>query len=177
MKTVTLKINHLGDMKNLNRSEKNKGIKDRVLRDIRTLFESDKEDYYKPIRNGNAFSSNYIEYESNRNNDKILLIDDYLDKIEPYLNDLIDNHRTQGEWKIQLTMAITFISSKYFEETRNMPTKSDNIEHMMGNETNEIIEELFNSLLQRYQKGLEEKMRGSNFFMIVLIYCITNFIE
>ena len=34
---------------------------------------------------------------------------------------------------------------------------------MIGNETDEIIEELFNSLLQRYQGGLEEKMRGSDF--------------
>ena len=29
----------------------------------------------------------------------------------------------------------------------------------MGNETNEIIEELFDSLLQNYKKGLEEKMK------------------
>ena len=42
-----------------------------------------------------------------------------------------------------------------------MHTKSDNIEFMLGNETNEIIEELFESLLQKYQEGLEEKMRGS----------------
>ena len=33
----------------------------------------------------------------------------------------------------------------------------------MGNETNEIIEEHFKSLLQRYQEGLEESMRGSEF--------------
>ena len=26
-----------------------------------------------------------------------LSIEDYLDKIRPYLNDLINNHRTQGE--------------------------------------------------------------------------------
>ena len=53
-----------------------KGINDKVLRDIRTLYESDKEDDYKPIRIGNAFSSNYIEYESNGDKDKILFIDD-----------------------------------------------------------------------------------------------------
>ena len=58
-----------------------KGINDKVLRDIRTLYESDKEDDYKPIRIGNAFSSNYIEYESNGDKDKILFIDDYLDRI------------------------------------------------------------------------------------------------
>ena len=37
-----------------------------------------------------------------------------------------------------------------------MRTRSDNIEIMMGSETNEIIEELLESLLQRYQEGLEE---------------------
>ena len=34
---------------------------------------------------------------------------------------------------------------------------------MMGSETDEIIEELFESLLQRYQEGLEESMRGIEF--------------
>ena len=63
--------------------KKNKTIKDirkensntgKILRDIRTLLESDNEDYYKPIRIGNAFSSNYIEYESNGDKDKTLSI-------------------------------------------------------------------------------------------------------
>ena len=35
-----------------------------------------------------------------------------------------------------------FISSKDSDETRTMHTKSDNIEIMIGNETDEIIEEL-----------------------------------
>ena len=43
---------------------------------------------------------------------------------------------------------------------RTMHTKSDNIEIMMDSETDQIIKESFKSLLQRYQKGLEEKMRG-----------------
>ena len=33
----------------------------------------------------------------------------------------------------------------------------------MGSKTDEIIEELFESLLQRYQEGLEKSMRGSEF--------------
>ena len=37
-----------------------------------------------------------------------------LDEIKPYLNDLIDNHKTKGEWKIQLIMAVNFIFSKDF---------------------------------------------------------------
>ena len=36
---------------------------------------------------------------------------------------------------------------------------SDNTEIFIGNETSKIIEELFKSLLQKYQEGLEEKMR------------------
>ena len=34
---------------------------------------------------------------------------------------------------------------------------------MVGNKTDEIIEEFFKSLLQRYQEGLEESMKGSEF--------------
>ena len=49
------------------------------------------------------------------------------------------------------------------DETRTIHKKSDNIEIMMGSETDEIIEELFKSLLKRYQEGLEESMRVSEF--------------
>ena len=34
---------------------------------------------------------------------------------------------------------------------------------MMGSETDDIIDELFKSLLQKYQEGLKESMRGSEF--------------
>ena len=34
---------------------------------------------------------------------------------------------------------------------------------MVGSETDQIIEEFFKSLLQRYQEGLEESMKGSEF--------------
>ena len=100
--------------------------------------------------------------------------------IIPYLRDMINNHKnpmnlkvhsragtinykTQfGEWKIQLTAGINFISSRDFNETRIMHTKSDNIEIMMASETNDIIIELIDSLLQKYQEGLRV-MRGSEF--------------
>ena len=44
-----------------------------------------------------------------------------------------------------------------------MRIHSDNIEIMMISETDEIIEGLFKYLLQRYQEGLEESMKGSEF--------------
>ena len=43
----------------------------------------------------------------------------------------------------------------------------------MGSKTDEIIEELFESLLQRYQEELEKPMRRSEFILLVLMYCIT----
>ena len=58
-------------------------------------------------------------------------------------------------------MSINLISSK--DETCNMHTKSDNIEIMMGSETDDIIDEHFNFFLQKYQEGLEESMRRSEF--------------
>ena len=65
---------------------------------------------------------------------------------------------------IQLTMAINFISSKPdSDETRIMHTKGNNTEIMIGSNTNWVIEELFRSLLVKYQENLEEKMSGSEF--------------
>ena len=60
-------------------------------------------------------------------------------------------------------MTTNFISSKDSDETRTMHTKSDNIEIIMGSETDEIIGEFFKSLLQKHQEGLEESMKGSEF--------------
>ena len=108
--------------------------------------------YYKPTKANDAFNINYIEYESKGDKNKPLSIKEYFNMIRPYLRDIINDHKTQGEckvhsgntvidyktqeeWKIQLTMIIIFISSIDSDETRTMRTKSNNIEIMMGNET------------------------------------------
>ena len=44
-----------------------------------------------------------------------------------------------------------------------MHTRSNNVEIMVGSETNEIIKHLFEPFLQKYQEGVEESMRGSEF--------------
>ena len=69
-----------------------------------------------------------------------------------------------------LTIAIKFVSCKGSDETRIMHSKSDIAEIIMNGETDEIIEELFESLLQGYQEGLEEKMKGKEFLLMVLYY-------
>ena len=122
------------------------------------------EDYYKPTIVKGACSNNYIQYESKGDKDKILTIREYLNMIRPYLLDMINDYKNKGEWTIQLSAEINFISSKSdFDETRIMHTKSDNLEIMIGSDTNEVIEHHFKSLLQRYLENLEEKMKGSEF--------------
>ena len=44
-----------------------------------------------------------------------------------------------------------------------MYTKSDNLEIVMGNETDKIIKELFKSFLQKNQEGLSKSMKGNDF--------------
>ena len=44
-----------------------------------------------------------------------------------------------------------------------MYTKSDNIEIRIGDDINDVIKELFKSILKRYQENLQEKTRGLEF--------------
>ena len=55
-------------------------------RDIRILVEQE-EDYYKPKIVSSIWNNNYIDYESN--GDKNVSLDEYLNKIKPYLKDII----------------------------------------------------------------------------------------
>ena len=89
----------------------------------------------------------YIEYISERDEYKTLSPEEYLDIIRPYLKDLINDHKTSGEWKIQLVMLNRCISSKNFEETWFVYSASDNIEIFMGSDTDEVIDILFDTML------------------------------
>ena len=65
---------------------------------------------------------------------------------------------------MQLTIEVNFISLKPgSDETRIMYTKSDNIEIMFRDDNDDIIEQLFESLLQKYEENLQNKMKRSEF--------------
>ena len=64
-------------------------MKDKIIRDITTLFEQQEEDYYWPKRGNSFCNNNYIEYESNGDKKCSLSLDEYFNKIEPYLRDII----------------------------------------------------------------------------------------
>ena len=53
-----------------------------------------------------------------------------------------------------------------------MHSKSENIEIVINDEPDEVIEELFQSLLFMYQIGLETSLRGSDFIFdcVQLLY-------
>ena len=72
--------------------------------------------------------------------------------MEVHSGNVVIDYKTQGEWKIQLSMTINFISSKDSDEIRTRHTKSNNMQIMMGNETHEVVEKLFKSLLKNIKK-------------------------
>ena len=100
--------NIIKSIRNLFKLKKeNKTIKDRIIKDIRSLFKQE-GDYYKPIRVGNFWNNNYNKYKSSGDKNKNLSVKEYLDKINPYLRDIIINLQKSDTWKTQLPIAINF---------------------------------------------------------------------
>ena len=121
-----------------------------------------------------GFNNNYLEYGSEGSNS--LSFTEYFDLIKPYLEDLINEKKNKGEWKLQLTAQISLASLKSgSDETCLMHTRSVGMEFMSGSETEEIIEPLYRSLLQNYQDNLQEKMRGSDFVFNGINYLYYDF--
>ena len=56
------------------------------------------KDYYKPKLNKSGYNKNYAQYESK--GDKILSLKEYLNLIEKYLRELIEEYKLKGEWKV-----------------------------------------------------------------------------
>ena len=147
------------------------------IRDIKSLF-SDADDYYKPILVKTAFKEDkedksgynmgYKLYESRGDKGKTLSAEKYLDRIKPYLRHLINDHKTteSGDWKIQLNMHASFISSNDTGETHNINILSDNENIMWGYETDGIINNLFISFKNNYQTEEQIISQGSDFNFI-----------
>ena len=72
------------------RLEKDKIIEENIIKHVR-----------KPVRVGNFWSNNYIEYESNIDRNKTLFVEEYLNKIRPFLKYIIHDLK-KSVWKIQI---------------------------------------------------------------------------
>ena len=99
-------------------------------------------------------------------------LDEYLKNIETYLRNIIISCQSSDTWKIQLTIAIKFISSKDTKEEHIMHLDSDNTKFISYNEINEVFNELFESLCSKYQENLETSIKGSDviFDWVQLMY-------
>ena len=131
--------------------------------------------------------SSYIEYKSRGDRYENLSPEEYLNMIRLYLRDLINDHKPtmelpskanngdakRGEWKIQLVIQNNCISSKDFEETCSIYSASKPIEVFMGSDTDDVIDKLFSTILQRFQQAIKtSNKRGSEFVheSVALLY-------
>ena len=94
-----------------------------------------------------------IKYGNNGGRNRNLLLDEYLNKIKPYLRNTITDLQNSDAWKIQLTIVIKFISSKDAEEERVMHSSTGNIKFTSYSNANEVIKEHFESLCAKYQEN------------------------
>ena len=80
-------------------------------------------------------------------------------------------YKNLNEWtKFQWTISTNFIYFKDTDEEWIMHSKSDDMEVITDDDTNEIIEKLYDSLLSIYQIGLETQMWRIDFNLFVFIY-------
>ena len=81
------------------------------IRDLFSILDYEPVLIKKSFDNNNNLEYNYLEYMSNGNNS--LGFNEYLELIKPYLNDLINVYKAKGEWKLQLSAEISFVSQKH----------------------------------------------------------------
>ena len=93
------------------------------------------------------------------------------------MKDIKNNLKRYYAWRIQLTIAINFTSSKDIDEEYVMHWPSDNIDIMIYDKADKVIEELSEQLFNIYQIGLETSIKVVILSLISLIHCITNVIK
>ena len=70
-------------MKNKKQDKMIKPIEDKIITNIKNLFEQEQV-YYKPVRASNFHSNNYIEYNSNGDKNNTLSTKKYLRRLKKY---------------------------------------------------------------------------------------------
>ena len=97
-----------------------------MIRDTRKRFDHEKEDY--------------TEYDSNGGRNKTLSVEKYLNQTRPNLKDETSDIKKADTFKIQLTMAVNFTSSKDNEDEGVMHSKSVNKEININEKAGKVIE-------------------------------------
>ena len=79
--------------KRIEKKDNERMITDWIIRDIRTLFglQKEEEDYYESKRISKFWDNNYMENESNGDQNRNLSLDEYYNKVESYLRNIVIN--------------------------------------------------------------------------------------
>ena len=116
---------------------------------------------HKSIERLNNNNTDTDNNDNNNNND---------DKSNNDNNNNNNNNNIEcGEWKIILRMYINCISTKSFNETSAMHPKRKQVKVYMGSDTENVIDALFNTLLQNFQ-CIHQMKEKANLFLKVLNY-------
>ena len=96
-------------IRRLRQEKETNAIKARILRDIKILFEHEKEEenYCKPVRVSNFCRNNFVEYESNGDRNKTL-------SVEGYLNTIFKRHHKQSQKIWHMEKSINNSKQLYF---------------------------------------------------------------
>ena len=115
-----------------------------IGKDLRDLINK-----HKPIERLNNNNNNNTDTNNNNNNNN-----NDTDTNNNNNNNNNDNNNDTdcGEWEIMLRMYIKCISTTSSNETRTMHPKSKQEEVYMGSNTENVIDTLFNTLLQNFQR-------------------------
>ena len=130
------------------------------IKDIEHLY-TNPDDYYKPILAKQSFDHNYEFYACTGNKNKESSLKQYIDKVLPYLGDLIN--KKKDNQKIQLDVGINMGYNINSKKKYTIYIKSKNIESFPGNDVNDIITELTDSLFENYEERLQILNNGSDF--------------
>ena len=84
--------------------------------------------------------------------------------VEPNLFKLINKHKNNN-WKIQLTIKMIFTPIHDYNDKQPLYVKTKNVEIKMGSDTNGIVKELFESVIQKYQELMEYSTKNSGLIL------------
>ena len=181
---IKKRLNEIDKKTSINRTEKNKLLKklNKISLDleyerkyISSAYDSDDyyklkaleylfgdlDDYYKPILAKESFNSNYQLYTCRGDKNRNMDINMYLDKIRPYVIALIDEKKITDQ-KIQLDIAINL---RHITKNDRITfyIKSKNIVFLPSDNSEDILEQLINSLLKYYADKLLICRRESSY--------------
>ena len=121
------------------------------LKDLEYTF-GDLDKYYKPILAKESFNGSYQMYTCRGDKNRDMDISLYLDKVRQYLITLIDEKKISDQ-KIQLDIAINLRHIKKHDRI-TFYVKSKNIICLPSDNSEDILEQLINSLYKYYEDKL-----------------------